>query len=329
MEVLLSTNEYPRCLVTGANGFVGKGLTRVLENQYPVRLVIKGNNHFCPTECSLKITNISGKPNWQKALAGQEVVIHLANRAHVLDERSVNPLAEYRKVNVEGTLELARQAVAAGVKRFIYLSSIKVNGEENQNGIFQYDDSPNPQDDYAISKWEAEQGLKEICRRSKMDLVIIRPPLVYGSSVKGNLRALQNVIDKGWPLPLSGIYNQRDLISVDNLVDLIVTCITHPHAVGQTFLCSDERSVSTTELIQRIANARHRKARLFWMPQTLIKASALCFGKGGAYKRLFGDLRVDITHTKEILGWSPPYRFEDEIYKAFTLETAGKSGDRN
>lgn len=310
-----------KCLVTGANGFVGSELVAQLStNIDQVSVAVRTQSEKAYNLPVYLVDRINGETNWTEPMAGQDTVIHLANRAHVFKDQAQDPLAEYREINVQGTVALARQAVEAGVKRYIYLSSIKVNGEQTLLEPYSYKDTPSPQDPYAVSKWEAEQALKELCENSSMELVIIRPPLVYGPGVKGNLRTLRSAIDRGWPLPLAGIENQRDLISLRNLVDLISVCIKHPDAAGHTFLCSDDRPVSTTELITAIAKARHRKPKLFKMPPKLLASLAKLAGKEGAYERLFGDLRVDISHTKNVLGWEPRFTFEEAILDAFKPE---------
>lgn len=319
MAILL-INGLERCLVTGANGFVGEKLVRVLsQNSFRVSLTVRQVFKAVDSTAIFLVGDINEETVWREAIANQDVIIHLANRAHVLKDSSLNPLAEYRKVNVAGTLALARQASEAGVKRFIYLSSIKVNGERTADKPFRYNDSPAPEDDYAISKWEAEQGLIELCSRVDMELVVIRSPLIYGKGVKGNLRSLTQVIDKGWPLPLAGIGNQRDLMGLGNLVDLIATCISHPKAAGQTFLCSDDQPLSTSELVQFIAKARNKRPRLFTIPRYIFNAAGRCLGKKSLCDRLLGDLQIDIEHTKRQLGWSPKYSVEEGMARAFEI----------
>ncbi|MCF7981146.1 MAG: SDR family oxidoreductase [Pseudomonadales bacterium] len=311
------------CLVTGAAGFIAGELLRLLAaKNHTVSVVTRyGMGGLKKTAGEFVIGEINQFTDWKDILTNQSTIIHLANRSHILNDRDKEQLAEYRKTNVEGTLALARQASEAGVKRFIYLSSIKVNGEGTFNRPYCFDDAPDPQDPYAISKWEAEQGLKALCAESVMELVIIRPPLVYGPGVKGNLRTLVRAIDRGAPLPLGGISNQRDLISLYNLTDLIVTCVDHPKASGHTFLCSDGCPVSTSELITWIAKARGKKLRLFKLPATILVRLLSIVGKQGLCERLFGDLRIDMTPTQSVLGWEPPVAFEEGVLKAFALDS--------
>lgn len=311
-----------KCLVTGASGFIGRGLLPALKRAGHVTTLASRTYPVKNTDpLTFSVGAISDDTDWTPAVANQDVVIHLANRAHSFNHKAVDALSEYRKVNVEGTLNLARQAAEAGAKRFIYLSSIKVNGERTSDHAFRCDDVPAPEDHYGISKWEAEQGLNKLCEELKMELVIIRPPLVYGPGVKGNLQKLTQAIDSGLPLPLGGITNRRDLISLYNLTDLIVTCVDHPRASGHTFLCSDGCPVSTSELITWIAKARGKKLRLFKLPATILVRLLSIVGKQGLCERLFGDLRIEMTDTQAVLGWEPPVAFEAGVLKAFALDS--------
>lgn len=236
-----------------------------------------------------------------------DVVVHTAARAHIMRDEALDPLAEYRRVNVAGTLRLAQQAAAAGVKRFIFISSIKVNGEGTQPGHhYRADDSPNPEDAYGISKAEAEAGLRTIAQETGMELVIIRPVLVYGPEVKGNFQSMVRAVARGIPLPLGGVTgNRRSLVALDNLVDLICTCVNHPRAAGQIFLVSDGEDLSTADLLRRIAMAGGAPARLLPVPPVLLRWGARLLGKEAVAQRLLGSLQVDITKTRELLGWQP------------------------
>jgi UDP-glucose 4-epimerase len=248
--------------------------------------------------------------------------MHCAARVHVMAESVADPLAEFRRVNVQGTLNLARQAAAAGVRRFVFVSSIKVNGEATQLGRpFMADDAPAPLDAYGVSKMEAEQGLLETARQTGMEVVIIRPPLVYGPGVKANFAAMMRWLRCGVPLPLGAIHNQRSLVALDNLVDLIVTCLTHPAAANQTFLVSDGEDVSTTELLRRMGQALGRPARLIPVPVSWLKLAATLVGKPDVAQRLCGSLQVDIEKTRRLLVWTPPISLDEGLRRA-----AGNTG---
>jgi nucleoside-diphosphate-sugar epimerase len=245
-------------------------------------------------------------------------VIHAAARAHIMKDEVADPLAEYRRVNVDGTLNLARQAAAAGVKRFIFISSIKVNGEQTPLGQpFTADDTPAPEDAYGISKWEAEQGLQQLATETGMEVVIIRPPLVYGPGVKGNFASMIKLVAKGLPFPLGAIHNQRSLVAVDNLVDLIITCIDHPVAANQVFLAGDGQDLSTTELLRGVAKAMGKPARLIPVPSSLLMLGATLLGKKAVAQRLLGSLQVDIAKARNLLGWEPPVSVEEGLERCF------------
>jgi UDP-glucose 4-epimerase len=232
-------------------------------------------------------------------------------------DKAADPLEEFRRVNVQGTLNLARQAAAAGVRRFVFISSIKVNGEATQLGrSFTADDAPAPLDAYGVSKMEAEQGLRELAAQTGMEVIIIRPPLVYGPGVKANFAAMMRWLQRGVPLPLGAIHNQRSLVALDNLVDLIVTCHTHPAAANQTFLVSDGEDVSTSELLRRMGQALDRPARLLPVPQSWLKLAAAMVGKSDVAQRLCGSLQVDISKTRQLLSWTPPLSLDQGLKRA-------------
>jgi UDP-glucose 4-epimerase len=234
-----------------------------------------------------------------------------------MQEATADPLEEFRRANVQGTLNLARQAAAAGVRRFVFVSSIKVNGEATQLGSpFKADDTPAPLDAYGVSKMEAEQGLREIARQTGMEVVIIRPPLVYGPGVKANFAVMMRWLKRGIPLPLGAIHNQRSLVALDNLVDLLVTCLTHPAAANQTFLVSDGDDVSTTELLRRMGQALGCPARLMPVQVSLLKLAAAMVCKRDVAQRLCGSLQVDIEKTRRVLGWTPPISLDEGLKKA-------------
>jgi len=232
-----------------------------------------------------------------------------------------DPLAEYRRVNVDGTLNLARQAATAGVKRFIFISSIKVNGEQTPLGQpFTAEDTPAPEDAYGISKWEAEQGLLQLATETGMGVVIIRPPLVYGPGVKGNFANMIKLVAKGLPLPLGAIHNLRSLVSVDNLVDLIITCIDHPAATNQVFLAGDGQDLSTTELLRGVARAMGESSRLIPVPSSLLMLGATLSGKKAMAQRLLGSLQVDISKARHLLGWEPLISVEEGLRRCFEYQ---------
>jgi nucleoside-diphosphate-sugar epimerase len=235
-----------------------------------------------------------------------------------MNEMDADPLAEFRRVNVEATANLARQAVAAGVRRFVYLSSIKVNGEFTETGCpFTADDVPAPEDPYGVSKYEAEQLLRQIASDSGMEVVIIRPPLVYGPGVKANFESMMVWLFRGVPLPLGALsHNRRSLVALDNLVDLIVTCLNHPAAANETFLVSDGEDLSTVDLLKRMGAALGHPARLFHMPPPVLRLGAQLVNKPGIYQRLCGSLQLDIAKTKQLLGWVPPVSVNEGLLKA-------------
>lgn len=298
-----------KVLVTGASGFIGKSLCEELLRQSKLVVVAVRTDNLQFTSVENKaVGDIDNTTDWSEALNGVGVVIHLAARVHVMTESSANSLAEFRKVNVDGTLNLAQQATKAGVRRFIFISSIKVNGEHTELGKpFTELAAANPQDAYGVSKHEAEQGLMRIAEEAGMEVVIIRPPLVYGSGVKANFASMMLAIKRGIPLPLGAIHNKRSFVYVGNLVSLIISCIDHPAAVNQVFLVSDGQDISTTELLKGCAEALGVKPRLISVPQKLVEACAILLGKRVLMHRLCGNLQVDITKTREFLGWKPPF----------------------
>lgn len=308
-------------LITGTTGFVGTNLCSTLAAQnHQIRRVIRSGKRLESRNSNEHqvhlIDDINIDTDWSAALAGINCIIHCAARSKVLNENAVNSLAAYRIVNVDGTLNLAKQAVQAGVRRFIFLSSIKVNGEQSIPGDrITSRDNASPENAYSISKWEAEQALHELSAKTGLDVVIIRPPLVYGSGVKGNFLSLLSWLNKGIPLPLGAIQNKRSLVCIDNLIDLVTTCIDHPAATNQTFLVSDDEDISTTELLKRLGNSLGKPARLLPIPFSLFQLSAELLGKKDVTQRLLGNLQVDISHTKETLGWAPPVSMEEGLGK--------------
>ena len=281
-------------VVTGASGFVGQALCARLGAQ--------------ARPLSLR----SDPLGWPGVLHGADCVVHLAARVHMMRDRAADQLAEYRAVNCELALQLARVARQAGVRRLVYMSSVKVLGESTLAGrAFSEQDVPAPQDPYGVSKWEAEQALLAFGQHSGLEIVIVRPPLVYGPGVRANFASLLALVARGVPMPLAGIDNRRSLVALDNLVDLVACCAIHPQASGQIFLVSDGDDVSTPELVRRIAQAQERRARLFNVPPVLLTSLGRLAGKSSAMERLCGNLQVDISKAHSVLGWVPKYRMQD------------------
>ena len=309
-----------RVLVTGANGFVGQAVLLRLNGMSGATAIGSVRRAAMVADAGAPLVTVgelAAQTDWSGALAGVQAVIHTAARVHVMQEAVADPLAEFRRVNVEGTLNLARQAAAAGVRRFVFVSSIKVNGEATQLGApFTADDAPAPLDAYGVSKMEAEQALRKIARQTGIEVAIIRPPLVYGPGVKANFAAMMRWLKRGVPLPLGAIRNQRSLVALDNLVDLIVTCLSHPAAANQTFLASDGEDVSTTELLRRMGQALGHPALLIPLPASVLKVAAALVGKSDVAQRLCGSLQVDISKTRQLLGWTPPLSLDEGLNKA-------------
>ncbi len=302
-------------LLTGASGFLGGALLVEIKRRtdFTLTVALRTQN---PLLCSAShvVGEFSAKTDWFSAVEGQHVVIHAAARAHIMKDEVVDPLAEYRRVNVEGTLNLARQAAEAGVRRFIFISSIKVNGESTSVGCpFRASDTPGPEDAYGISKHEAEVGLMQLADKTGMEVVIIRPPLVYGNGVKGNFASLIKLMSKGLPLPLGAIHNKRSFVGIDNLVNLIICCVEHPAAANQVFLAGDGDDLSTTELLRAVAKAMGRPARLIPVPAGMLGLAASLFGKRAVAQRLLGSLQVDISKARELLGWEPPVSVKEGL----------------
>ncbi|MCB5196112.1 UDP-glucose 4-epimerase family protein [Deefgea salmonis] len=299
-----------KLLITGANGFVGRTLCAFLSHEeIQFRAVARRDNND-----AVSVGSIDGNTNWSDALLDIDVIVHTAARAHILNDVCLDPLAEFRKVNVEGTLNLARQALAVGVRRFIFISSIGVNGNQSSQPFLE-SDQPNPIEPYALSKLEAEIGLRDLLAGSSMELVIIRPPLVYGAKAPGNFGRLIQAVAKGIPLPLGAIHNQRSLVALDNLVDLIFTCIDHPAAANQIFLAGDGEDLSTTELFQKMANALNVPSRLIPVPMWMLQSGARILGKSDMAQRLCGSLQVDISKARDVLGWTPPLSVDEALRK--------------
>ena len=304
-----------KIIITGSNGYIGENLYRGLvnsENRTPIPVMREYNEKF---KNPISIKNINAQTQWKHHLAGIDIVIHLAARAHILNDTATDPLAAFRETNTAGTLNLARQAADAGVRRFIFISSIGVNGNQTFGKPFTAADTPNPAEPYAISKHEAEIGLHQIAAETGMEVVIIRPPLVYGANAPGNFGRLIHTLARGIPLPLGSIHNHRSLVALPNLIDLITTCIDHPAAANQTFLVSDGEDLSTTQLLTRLGQALGKPARLLPVPQKLLETTLNILGKQAIAQRLCSNLQVDMTHTCQTLNWKPPVSVDEALYQ--------------
>lgn len=299
-----------KILVTGANGFVGKTLCTTLQQR---------GNYFVPVvrqierDGQIAVGDLTADTDWCSALSGCDTVIHLAARVHVMDDRAVNPIAAFRAVNVAATENLACQAARLGVRRFVFVSSIKVNGESTGGVPFRASDAPAPLDAYGQSKLEAEQALHTISAETGLEVVVVRPPLVYGPGVGANFQRLMQLMKAGVPLPLGAVRNRRSLVALDNLVDMLMVCAHHPAAVGRTFLVSDDHDVATPELIRMLAAAMGTRARLLPVPARLLAAGAGMLGKSAAADRVLSSLQVDIEQTRSMLGWKPVVSMEAAI----------------
>ena len=297
-----------RLLITGYSGFVGNNLVEQLQGNYQLNLLGRKQSSFG----NVFTHNLDSSSLYNEALENVDVVVHCAARVHIMDDVSCDPLNEFRVVNTQGTLNLAKQAAEAGVKRFIFLSSIKVNGESTSNKIaYTAHDKVFPQDPYGQSKAEAEQQLLELGKQTGMEIVIIRPPLVYGEEVKANFASLMRLVSKGLPLPFRSIKsNKRSLVSVYNLIDLVKVCIEHPKAANQVFLASDDNDLSTAEMVALMAKVQHKKNFALPVPMWCFKLTGKLLNKNDVVDRLIGSLQLDITHTKNTLDWKPPYSVE-------------------
>lgn len=311
-------------LVTGASGFVGRALCAELaQRSKPFRAAVQTDKKRVEGVDVVVTGPIDANTDWSAALVGVSVVLHLAARVHVMRETALDPLSEFRLVNTAGTLNLARQAVRAGVKRLVFVSSIKVNGEYSLPGRpFLESDAPAPQDAYALSKHDAEIELQKIALETGLEVTVIRPPLVYGPGVKANFQSLMRAVQRGWPLPLGAIANSRSLIGLDNLIDFIVLCGNHPQAANQTFLVSDGHDLSTPELIQNLADAMQVRTHLLRVPVWALKTLGAALGKKTAVARLCGHLQADISHARQVLNWVPPVSVNEGLRRA----VAGMAG---
>lgn len=315
-----------RIFLTGATGFVGSEVLERLTQENHEVLALVRKKLLEPTEnVKLIVADLSKLEDISsEMLSGVNAVVHTAARAHVMKDETVDLLEEYRKVNRDATLGLANLAEKSGVQRFVYISSVKVNGELTRPGEYFVPDAVDvPSDPYGLSKYEAELGLLEIARKTEMEVVIIRPPLVYGPDVKGNFASMVNLIKKGIPLPFGAIFNQRSLIALDNLVDFIALCADRrrsPKAANHVFLVSDGEDVSTSQLLRRVGSAYGVKSRLLPIPVGLMELLSRLLGKGAVSDRLFGSLQVDITKTTDLLGWKPVVTMNQQLAKMAEID---------
>lgn len=302
-------------LVTGAGGFIGQELCRTLLNQgVRVRGVTRRENALPPGAEAAQVGEIGPETDWRAALAGVTGIIHLAARVHVMRETAADPATAFHRINTAGSERLAQQAAEAGVRRMVYVSSIKVNGERTTGTPFRPSDPAAPQDPYAISKWAAEQALHRIAAATALEIVILRPPLVYGPGVGGNFLRLMQLVRSGIPLPLGAVNNRRSLVYLGNLTDALTHCLHHPDAAGKTFLVSDGEDISTSELIRRLARQMGKPARLLPVPPALLRLAGTLLGKRNEIDRLLDDLQVDSSALRHELGWVPPYKYGDKSW---------------
>lgn len=304
-----------KVLVTGANGFVGRqACAGLLRQGHTVRAAVRSANLPIENIEVASVGSIDSGTDWTNALRGVDVVIHLAARVHMMKDGAADPLAEFRRINAAGTEHLARCAAASGVKRLVYVSSIKVNGEETRDGQkFSETDLFVPQDPYAVSKWEAEQALHRVASETGMEVVIVRPPLVYGPGVKGNFVQMLDVVAQRVPMPFASVHNRRSLVYVGNLVDALITCAAHPAAAGQTYLVCDGEDVSTPDLLRQLAAAMGVPSRLFPCPSMLLRLAGKLTGKSQQLERLLGSLQVDGDKIRRDLNWAPPYLLQQGL----------------
>lgn len=308
-------------LLTGSSGFIGSNLTKELDQRNIKYLPVSRRKDYPNKKNFYPIANIDESTNWTFALKECSSVIHTAARVHIMNDSSKDPLAKFRKINVDGTINLARQSIEEGIKRFIYLSTIKVNGDNTEiDKPFFYNNTNLPSDPYAISKFEAEEELKTLCQNSNMDLVIVRPPLVYGPGVKGNFNLLIKAIALNIPLPLKGIDNRRSLISIYNLNDFLIKCLNFEGSLNETFLISDDQDLSTSELISKICFYMKKKDLSFKLSETMLINLFSFIRKQKEILRLTNNLQVDISYSKEKVSWAPIFTVEDSLKEMFSTD---------
>jgi nucleoside-diphosphate-sugar epimerase len=308
-------------LITGANGFVGKPLcAELFRRQQSVRVAVRSASLPAENIEVAAVGSIDGQTDWTEALRDVDIVIHLAARVHMMNDTIADPLAEFRKINLHGTANLARQSAHAGVKRLVYVSSIKVNGKsslsprlEDEQNIFTEKDIPNPQDPYGVSKWEAEQALHQVANDTGLGVVIVRPPLIYGPGVKGNFAQMMSIVHSKIPLPFASIRNRRSLVYLGNMTDALITCATHPAAIGQTYLICDGEDISTPDLLRQLAAGMGVPSRLFPFPAATLKLLANFAGKSQQMERLIGSLRIDGDKIRTDLNWIPPFTMQQGL----------------
>jgi nucleoside-diphosphate-sugar epimerase len=303
-------------LITGANGFVGRSLCASSANKgWKVKGAVRRPVLLAGGATPICVGEVGDRTDWSEAVQKVDTVIHLAARVHVMREEAADPLAEFRRVNVAGTEHLARSAAGQGVKRLVYVSSIKVNGEQTTGeNKFTESDIPHPEDPYGISKWEAEQVLHRVATETGLEVVIVRPPLVYGPGVKGNFEQMLAVLIRGKPLPFASVANARSLVYVENLADALIACASHPAAAGQTYLVSDGEDVSTPALLQRLAMELEVPSRVFGCPPALLRLAGKMTGKSQQIDRLLGSLQVDNGKICRELNWVPPYSLQQGLH---------------
>jgi len=302
-------------MISGAGGFVGRALcAELFRRGQSVSAAVRSDKSSIKNTEVIIVGAIDSKTKWADALCDVDVVIHLAARVHVMREKAADPLAEFLQVNLHGTSNLARQAACFGVKRFVYVSSVKVNGEQTSaTQSFTELDEPSPQDFYSISKWQAEQALWRIAQETGLEIVVVRPPLVYGPGVKGNFAQMLAVIAKRFPLPLASVYNRRSLIYVENLVDALIVCATHPVAAGQTYLVCDGEDISTPDLLRQLGDAMGCPAHILPFPPSWLRMLGKLSGKSEQVERLLGSLQVDSGKIRRDLNWFPPYTLQQGL----------------
>lgn len=306
-----------KVLVTGATGFIGRALCKhLLQHGWSVRAASRSDHSATaipPGTETVRIGAVDAETDWVEALSGVDAVVHLAARVHVMHESSPDPLGAFRTVNTEGTRRLAAMAAHAGVRRLVYLSSIKVNGEQTTSSPFTESDVPRPDEAYGMSKWLAEQALWEAANGTGLEVVVVRPPLVYGPQAPGNFNRLLEFVRLGFPIPLGSVRNQRSFMYVENLCDAIRVCLEHPAAAGRTFLLSDGEDISTPELIRLLSGYLGRRSRLIPFPTRLLEAGANLLGLRGEAERLLGSLRVDSSAIRQTLQWNPPHPLREGL----------------